>query len=132
MKSSSCELIIEDSKRIVENVNLYNFSEKSVLITGASGLVGQYLIATLINAEKIGIEDSSSLINKCQHYKHPYDNMNYSYRNVLWFSYKLFKLIERDTINMYYFHTKFKGHYGNNMNKTSIILIYKKVDYYTI
>lgn len=58
MKSSLCELIINDSKIIVENVNLSNFSGKSVLITGASGLVGQYLIASLINAEKIGITTS--------------------------------------------------------------------------
>jgi UDP-glucuronate decarboxylase len=57
MKYSSIDLI-NDSQKIIENVNLSDFSGKSILITGASGLVGQYLIATLINAEKVGIVTS--------------------------------------------------------------------------
>ena len=43
-------IILEDIKRNPNAISLQEFDSKSILITGASGLVGTYLIATLLSA----------------------------------------------------------------------------------
>ena len=42
-------IIIEDSKKVLANTNFSSFKNKSILLTGASGLIGTYLLASLYN-----------------------------------------------------------------------------------
>lgn len=41
------EIIIEDAKKIINKVDFASLNSKSILITGASGLIGTYLLACL-------------------------------------------------------------------------------------
>lgn len=43
------QIIIEDSKKVTDKINFATLDNKSILITGASGLIGTYLIACLYN-----------------------------------------------------------------------------------
>jgi len=45
-----------DAKKINEAIDLAPFDKASIVITGASGLVGQYMLAALSNAQTKGIE----------------------------------------------------------------------------
>lgn len=48
-------IILDDAKRVIENVDLASLHGKSVLITGASGIIGTYLLATIrAQREKTG------------------------------------------------------------------------------
>lgn len=47
--NSFSEIIIEDSKNIVSKIDFSGLDNKSILITGASGLIGTYLLASLDN-----------------------------------------------------------------------------------
>jgi nucleoside-diphosphate-sugar epimerase len=50
------KFICKDAERINQKINLSSFQNAKILITGASGLIGQYLIATFVNALQQGIE----------------------------------------------------------------------------
>jgi len=41
------KIIIEDSKKIIDNINFLSLRNKSMLITGATGLIGTYVLACL-------------------------------------------------------------------------------------
>lgn len=41
------KIIIEDTKNIIDKINFSSLNNKSILITGASGLIGSYLLACL-------------------------------------------------------------------------------------
>lgn len=45
------KIIIEDSENIISKVNFSSLNNKSILITGASGLIGSYLLACLYNLQ---------------------------------------------------------------------------------
>jgi UDP-glucuronate decarboxylase len=47
--------ILEDAKKINSKINLSEFKNTSLLMTGASGLVGQYLVSVFVNAAEEGI-----------------------------------------------------------------------------
>lgn len=47
--------ILDDAKKVNTQVNLSEFNNASLLVTGASGLVGQYLVSVFVNAAKEGI-----------------------------------------------------------------------------
>ena len=47
--------ILSDANKINSQVNLSEFKNASLLVTGASGLVGQYLASVFVNAAKDGI-----------------------------------------------------------------------------
>lgn len=55
MKSIMADLILEDSQSILGKIDFSELNGKSILITGASGLVGHYLIASLKHAYLKGI-----------------------------------------------------------------------------
>jgi UDP-glucuronate decarboxylase len=55
--------LCEDAQKINQRINLSAFHEAKVLITGASGLIGHYLIAVLSNAAKQGIVIDSLYIS---------------------------------------------------------------------
>jgi UDP-glucuronate decarboxylase len=48
-------LIIDDCSKIINNKIFNDLNKKTILITGATGLIGHYLIATLDNINKNGI-----------------------------------------------------------------------------
>jgi UDP-glucuronate decarboxylase len=54
MVNSLISIIEEDALRIVNAVDLRNLKGKSILLTGASGLIGTYLLASLRELVKIG------------------------------------------------------------------------------
>lgn len=56
MMSDQSLFIQSDAKKINEDVDLSPFNKASIVITGASGLVGQYMLAALANAQIEGIE----------------------------------------------------------------------------
>lgn len=43
------QIIIEDAKKVIDKVNFAILDNKSILITGASGLIGTYFVACLYN-----------------------------------------------------------------------------------
>lgn len=45
------KIIIEDSKNIINKINFSSLNNKSILITGSSGLIGSYLLACLYNLQ---------------------------------------------------------------------------------
>ena len=50
------DLILDDCSKIINSTSFDQFNNKIILFTGASGLIGHYLIATLDNITKIGIK----------------------------------------------------------------------------
>lgn len=46
-------IIEEDTKQIIENINFELLKNSTVLITGASGMIGSYIVNTLITLNKI-------------------------------------------------------------------------------
>ena len=56
MMSDQSLFIQSDAKKINEAVDLSPFNKASIVITGASGLVGQYMLAALANAQIEGVE----------------------------------------------------------------------------
>src|SRR3989344_1036082 len=53
------KIIVEDSKKVLERSSFSGFRNKSILITGASGLIGTYLLACLyhvLNSGKIRLK----------------------------------------------------------------------------
>lgn len=47
------KIIEEDTKQIIENINYEALKNSTVLITGASGMIGSYIVNTLITLNKI-------------------------------------------------------------------------------
>ena len=47
MTNSLSKIIIEDSKNVMNKINFSSLSNKSILITGSTGLIGTYLLACL-------------------------------------------------------------------------------------
>lgn len=54
--SSQSIFIQSDAKKINDAIDLAPFNKASIVITGASGLVGQYMLAALANAQIKGIQ----------------------------------------------------------------------------
>ena len=50
------KFILDDCLKIIDNENFVELNEKTVLITGATGLIGHYLIGVLDNISKKGIK----------------------------------------------------------------------------
>ena len=53
------KIIVEDSKKVLKRSSFSGFRNKSILITGASGLIGTYLLACLyhvLNSGKIRLK----------------------------------------------------------------------------
>jgi UDP-glucuronate decarboxylase len=49
------DIIFRDAARICEHLNLADLQDATVLITGASGLIGTYLMATLCHLRETGV-----------------------------------------------------------------------------
>jgi UDP-glucuronate decarboxylase len=62
MQKFLSEFILTDSHNIFINVDFKEITNKSITITGASGLVGHYLVSTLNNAAKNGIKPSEVIL----------------------------------------------------------------------
>jgi nucleoside-diphosphate-sugar epimerase len=59
--------ILDDAKKVNAEVNLHQFKNASLLVTGASGLVGQYLLSVFANAANEGISlESLYLVSRNQ------------------------------------------------------------------
>jgi hypothetical protein len=53
--------ILDDSKKISERIDFSEVKNKSILITGAFGLLGHYLVASLSQASRSGGPDPKIL-----------------------------------------------------------------------
>ena len=51
-KTSLAEIIIHDSEKIIDNIDFKKLRNKSILITGATGLLGNYFLSTLFLLHK--------------------------------------------------------------------------------
>lgn len=62
MKSITADLILQDSEIIFKKIDFSQLDGKSILITGASGLVGHYLVACLKHSFLQGIKISEIIL----------------------------------------------------------------------
>jgi UDP-glucuronate decarboxylase len=58
MNTKTGDLILKDAEKICNKIDFSELNGKSILITGATGLIGHYLVATLAIAYKKGVNIS--------------------------------------------------------------------------
>jgi len=51
----SDDIIAQDARRICKSINIGDLYERKILVTGASGLLGTYFLATLANLRETGV-----------------------------------------------------------------------------